>query len=183
MPDSAPAKIIILTAGHGGSDSGAVSPDGRWIEARESLKLRDAIASKLRAAGVPVITDGNPGQNAPLQDALKLLRRPNLLAVEIHFNAGPATATGVEALAMPGLAGAARRIAQVTAQTLGLILRGDGGWKPDNAGQHHRLAYCRAGGIILEICFISSRQDMDAFAAGQVALTEALAFVLSELSK
>lgn len=181
MPDA--TKIIVLTAGHGGSDPGAVSPDGKWLEAREALKLRDAIASKLRAGGVPVVTDGNPGQNAPLRDALKLLRRPNLLAVEIHFNAGPVTATGVEALAMPNRAREARRVAQVTAQALGLVLRGDGGWKPDDAGQHHRLAYCRAGGIILEICFLSNQQDMDAFAAGRQALVEALATALGELSK
>lgn len=178
------SKILILTAGHGGGDNGAVSPDGQWIEAREALKLRDAITLRLRAQGVPIITDGNPGENKPLRDALTLLRRPNLLAVEIHFNAGPPTATGVEVLALETLKAPAQAIARATATALGLKLRGgDGGWKPDTAGQHHRLAFCRAGGMILEVCFLSNPADMAAFAAKRTALIEALATTLSELSK
>ncbi|MFZ9311814.1 MAG: N-acetylmuramoyl-L-alanine amidase, partial [Arenimonas sp.] len=135
-----PQKIIILTAGHGGSDPGAASLDGRFIEAREAVALRDRVARQLREAGAPVITDGERGQNWPLREALKLIRRPGLLPLEIHFNAGPATASGVEVLAIPGLAKPSRAIARTVSESLGLPLRGDGGWRPDSAGQHHRLA-------------------------------------------
>jgi N-acetylmuramoyl-L-alanine amidase len=177
-------KILVLTAGHGGSDQGAVSPDGRWIEAREALRLRDAIAARLRATGMPVVTDGSPGENAPLRDALRLLRRAGLLAVEIHFNAAlSAAATGVEALALVAQAEKARRLAAVTAKTLSLTLRGDGGWKPDNAGQHHRLAYARAGGIVLETAFITNPEDMASYARQFVPLADALALLLTQITQ
>ena len=174
-------NILVLTAGHGGPDPGAVSPDGKWIEAQQAVRLRDAVAGSLRSVGVPVITDGNPGQNAPLTEALKLLRRPQLLAVEIHFNAGPDGATGVEALALIGVRMTAQKVAQATATALGLPLRGDGGWKPDDAGQHHRLAYCRSGGIILEVAFISNPNDLDAYQTHFSDLVEALTKTLQSL--
>lgn len=175
-------RIVVLTAGHGGADQGAVSPDGRWIEAREALNVRDAVASRLRSSGVPVVTDGNPNENQPLRDALTLLRRPNLVGVEIHFNAGPVTATGVEALALPGMKKISQALAQATASALRLKLRGEGGWKPDTAGQHHRLAFCRSGGVILEVAFISSPSDMTAYKNGFTALVEKLASTLGDLS-
>lgn len=175
-------RIVILTAGHGGNDQGAVSPDRKWIEGKEALNVRDAVAARLRSAGVPVVTDGNPNENQPLRDALALLRRPNLVAVEIHFNAGPVKATGVEALSLPGLRATAQRVAKATADALELPLRGDQGWKPDTAGQHHRLAFCRSGGVILEVAFISNSSDMNAYQRQFVALADGLATTLAELS-
>lgn len=65
-------KIIVLCAGHGGKDPGAISPDGRFKEAVEATRLRDMVADKLRAEGLPVITDGNRGQNQPLKEARKI---------------------------------------------------------------------------------------------------------------
>ncbi|MFZ9310727.1 MAG: N-acetylmuramoyl-L-alanine amidase [Arenimonas sp.] len=176
-------KIIILTAGHGGANPGAVSLDGKFIEGREAVRLRDSVAKRLRDAGAPVITDGNAGQNQPLADALKLIGRPGLLPLEIHFNAGPESATGVEVLALPGWAKASRAIARTVAETLGLPLRGDGGWKPDNAGQHHRLAWCRRGGLLLEVCFLSNPGDLLAYTANFTALCDRLAHLLDVLSK
>ena len=42
----------------------------------------------------------------------------------------------------------------------GWKLRGEIGYKPDNAGQHSRLAYAQAGGIIFEPFFISNDADL-----------------------
>lgn len=178
-----PRKIIILTAGHGGADNGAVGASGAFVEGVEAVKLRDSIARRLREAGAPVITDGNPGKNQPLAEALKLIQRPGLLPLEIHFNAGPPVATGVEVLALPGWATASRAIARTVAETLSLPLRGDGGWKPDTAGQHPRLAWCRRGGILLEVCFLSNPGDLLAYTANFTMLCDRLAHLLDVLSR
>ena len=46
------------------------------------------------------------------------------------------------------------------ADVTGWKLRGEGGYKPDNAGQHSRLAYAQHGGIIFEPFFISNDSDL-----------------------
>ena len=49
--------IITVTAGHGGRDPGAEAPTGQ-TEAALMVELRDIVASKLRAEGHTVRTDG-----------------------------------------------------------------------------------------------------------------------------
>lgn len=49
------AKTIILAAGHGGTDTGAVSPDGKHRERDQAITLVDLIAPLLRQSGHTVI--------------------------------------------------------------------------------------------------------------------------------
>lgn len=104
--------------------------------------------------------------------------------VEFHFNAGPPSATGVEALSTPRQKRLAQALAQVTAGQLRLKLRGEAGYKPDTSGQHHRLAFCRSiGGVVLELAFISNPDDMKAYLAGEASLVPLLADVLQAFAK
>src|SRR5207253_399076 len=82
------------------------------------------------------------------------------VSVEFHWNAGPLTATGVEVLCKPVHKALAQDLATAISHATGIILRGEGGWKADNSGQHHRLGFCEAGGLIVEVCFISNATDM-----------------------
>lgn len=172
-------KIILISAGHSTvppKDSGAVGCG--FTEAKEALRLRDAVAAKLRARGFDVIEDGADGVSEPLTKAIALAKRATV-AVEIHFNAGPPKATGIEVLAKPKLKTLSQKLAGAVAMATGLVLRGEKGWKPDNSGQHHRLGFCEAGGAILEVAFISNAEDMCRYNANFEAIAENLANALA----
>jgi N-acetylmuramoyl-L-alanine amidase len=156
-------KLILVSAGHSNvppRDPGAVGSG--FTEAILTVELRDAVAAEIRrtAEQHSVIEDGSDGKNDPLSKALVLARRADV-AVEFHWNASSnPSAHGVEVLSKPGKKALAQRLAVAIHNATGITLRGDLGWKPDNSGQHHRLAFCEAGGLIVEVCFISSRDDM-----------------------
>lgn len=156
--------VVLLSAGHTnikGQDRGAVG--NGFIEGELAVELRDAVAAHLREMGEhQVIEDGFDGQNDPLKKALDLAKQADL-AVEFHWNAGPPTATGVEVLSKLNRQALSQTIARVIGDATGIRLRGESGWKADNSGQHHRLAFCEAGGVIVEVCFISNPNDMSKY--------------------
>lgn len=176
-----PYKAIVLCAGHGGTDQGAAA-SGR-VEGREAVKVRDAVAALLRQRRLSVITDGGPGVNEPLTEAIRLARKTNGPRVDIHFNAGPAAATGVECLAKENQRELAQALAQAAASALNLKLRGDAGYKSASSGQHSRLAFCEAGGVVLEICFITNPADVVALDRNRQALALALAEALQNAAR
>lgn len=173
------AKQIFLSAGHGAGDPGALSVRGHK-EADLALELRDATAAALRAAGADVLEDGRREQNLPLRDALKMAREVDGPKVEIHFNAAGPAASGVEVLCHPQHRRLAQSLARAVAVELVSPLRGDFGWKPANAGQHHRLAFCEAGGLILEVCFITNEGELNTYLAKRQEIAKALASLLAD---
>ena len=90
-------------------------------------------------------------------------------------NAGPATAHGSEALAAPDDMWLAARLSRAIAQ--GLAIR-DRGAKPEGAGQHSRLAFVRAGGLIVELFFLTNRGDLTAYYDRKWLAARAVAEVL-----
>lgn len=173
------AKIFLVSAGHTnqpGQDRGAAGSG--FIEGVETVRLRDAVALRLRAAGFTVLEDGVDGVNEPLTKALALVRKADT-AIELHFNAGTRTATGVEVLAKWSRKRLAQQIAQAIKAATGLKLRGDAGYKSDTSGQHHRLAFCEKGGLIVEVAFISNAWDMDRYKRNFDAVAQGIADVLA----
>lgn len=167
---------IVITAGHSATDPGA-SAHGH-TEAALMLDLRDRVAAMLRAEGAEVITDGASGQNLPLRQAIALIQR-GALAVELHTNASsnPA-ARGVEAISLPRHKPLAQRLAGAVADTLGTRLRGAGGWIDQAQTARGRLGYVNAGGIVLEVFFISNATELGFFLADPDAVAWAIAAVL-----
>ncbi|MGE3439946.1 MAG: N-acetylmuramoyl-L-alanine amidase [Blastocatellales bacterium] len=169
-------KAVVVTAGHGGGDPGAVA--NGWNESELAVWLRDEITSILRGRMVRVITDGQRGSNKPLRDACGLAKSVDGPAAEIHFNAGPPGASGVEVLSNPELKPLAREIARAISTVTRSPLRGDLGWKNPASGQHHRLAFCEAGGLILEVCFMTEHDDLKAYLENKGAVASAIAAIL-----
>jgi len=66
---------------------------------------------------------------------------------------------------------------------MGNPLRGDKGWKPENSGQHSRLAYVSNGGIILELFFISNDAELEIWKQKKWLIGKAVAEVLAEYVK
>lgn len=158
-------KQILISAGHNNVDPGAVN--GKYKESVVAVDFRDAIyyalCSKLGKT-VKVVRDGaKDGDNQNLNTAIKLAKASDI-AIEIHLNAATSKAAhGCEALCHKDKAILAKNIcAAINDATNGVISpRGDaGGWKSASSGQHARLGFCEAGGVILELGFISNNNDL-----------------------
>ena len=171
--------LYTITAGHGGSDPGAVAADGT-TEAALMVELRDIVAHKLRANGHAVRTDGGWRKNLPLPYALTLVPG-SAAALELHTNAhtNPA-ATGVEVVSMPDRAPLARRIARRVAHVLGMRVRGDGGWIDQSQSARGRLGYVRAGGLVVEVFFLSNPADLAVYQARKWMVATAIVQALEE---
>lgn len=177
------SKIIVLTAGHSNTDPGAVNGSDR--EADLAQDMRNITASILRNDyGLTVKTDGEGKGNLPLREALKLIKGATV-AVEFHTNAaakpksGQQPATGIEALSTPKNKRWCQILSKAVADVTGWCLRGDGGYKPDNAGQHSRLAYAQHGGIVFEPFFISNDKDLALFKQRKWAICRAVATAIA----
>ena len=172
------SKIIVLTAGHSNTDPGAVNGSDR--EADIAQDIRNIVASILRDDyGLTVRTDGEGKGNMPLREAVKLIRGSDV-AVEFHTNAAAnKAATGVEALSTPKNKRWCQVLSRAVADATGCKLRGEGGFKPDNAGQHSRLAYAQAGGIVFEPFFISNDADLKLFKERKWAICRAIATAIA----
>lgn len=165
-------KSLFISAGHSASDPGAVA--NGTSEAEVVTEFRDRLAHYLSDKLV-FGTDGDVGENLPLRQAVALASRHDV-AVEFHCNAASPAATGVETLSKRGQFPFAGRICTAISDTLGIRNRGS---KPENSGQHSRLAFVSdGGGLILELFFISSPDDLRAYYHNRQALVQAVAAVL-----
>lgn len=166
-----------VTAGHGGSDPGAVA--GAVCERDLMTELRDIVAVKLRGKGAEVRTDGARWQNLPLVHALTLVPGTDW-AIDLHTNASVNhAATGVEVVAMPKDKARAQRLAQAIANVLGLRVRGDAGWIDQTATARGRLGFVRAGGMVVECFFISNPVDLAVYQERKWLVAGAIAAVLA----
>lgn len=153
--------IITLTAGHSDTDPGAVR--GAYREAEIMEDLRNRVAEQLRLRGHEVRTDGAGAYNLPLSAAINLIAG-SALAVELHTNAAESPqATGVEVVALPADEYRAQHIANAVAACLGIRLRGDKGFIDQSATHRGRLGYVVAGGLIVEVFFLSNPGDLAAY--------------------
>lgn len=168
------ARSILLSAGHSNTDPGAVAQGRR--EADIAVEFRNLVSFYLMRDGIPHDTDGKGTDNYPLGTSVRLAALHDI-AVEFHCNAGPASATGVEVLAAPGDMGLASRLSSAIAVSLGIRNRGA---KPEGSGQHSRLAFVRAGGLVVELFFLTSRADLKAYYDRKWLAARAVAQVLAD---
>lgn len=151
-------KTLLISAGHSMTDPGAVGVNG-MTEADIVLDFRDRLCDYL-ADRIVVSRDGQPGQNLPLRQACAMARRHDV-AVEFHCNAAASSrATGVETLSAPKDDVFGEHLCATIAKTLGIRNRGD---KGEGDGQHSRLAFIRAGGVIVETFFLTNLDDLAAY--------------------
>ena len=168
-----------VCAGHGGSDPGAVF--GRHKERDMMAYLRNIVTIKLQEKGHTVLNDGKNWDNLPLVAALPLIGK-SALAVELHVNAGPPTAKGVESLSLPRLKRASQRISAGIAAQLGTVVRGEAGWRPQEQSARGKLAFVNQGGIIVETFFLTNDVEREAFLSKQWLVAEAIATAMIEAS-
>ena len=152
---------FVITAGHSNTDPGAVA--GTRKEADIARDMRNMVALKLRQRGHTVATDGEGEVNKPLREAIALIKS-GAVAVEFHCNASTNShATGVESISLPKHKSLAQRISKCVSEVLGLPLRGDAGWIDQSASARGRLGFVNAGGVIVELFFLSNPDNLHAW--------------------
>ncbi|WP_212387283.1 N-acetylmuramoyl-L-alanine amidase [Acinetobacter junii] len=176
-----PLGFVAVTAGHSSSDPGAVN--GKIKESELVTNFRNAVAFYLREAGLATKTDGTNSRNDPLSSALKLIKGSSI-AVEFHMNAAASKqANGIETIALPRDKKLAQDLSAAVATALGSRLRGDNGWIDQSKSARGSLAYINAGGLIVELGFISNEAELAAFQARYWIAAKAVAKVLIEYEK
>ena len=173
--------LATITAGHSNTDPGAVN--GKVKEADLVVNFRNAVTHYLREAGLQVKTDGTGTKNDPLSAAVKLIQGSSV-AVEFHMNAATSKqANGIETIALPKDKKLAQDLSKAVADALGSRLRGDNGWIDQSKSARGRLAYVNAGGLIVELGFISNEDELARFNARYWLTAKAVAKVLIDYEK
>ena len=182
-------KIVCVTAGHsntGKIDSGAVTTVGGKLikEADMAMLLRNTILYYLQQ-DKDIITrcDGYGQTNLPLREAIKLIDGSDV-AVEVHFNSSNnKTANGVECIALPKDKTLAQNLSKAVAKVTGSRLRGIDGFITQEDSLRGKLGYINAGGLILEVSFLSNATELKAFEEKYWLIGKAVAEVLIDYVK
>lgn len=170
-------KIIAITAGHSNTDPGAVN--GRYREADLAVEFRNGVCLRLEKLGYVVLTDGTSFVNNNLNTAISLAKKADL-AIEFHLNASDnKAAKGVEVLSLDKDKTLSQLICAAISRVLDTPVRGsDKGWKSQSSGQHSRLGFCVAGGLIVESFFISNELELNKYSGRKEALYDAIVEVI-----
>lgn len=171
-------KTLFLSAGHSTKDPGAVGNGLR--EADVAVEMRNIVSFCLTQLSVPHVLDGKQLENVPLKNAIAQARK-HQIAVEFHCNAAAnPSARGVETLSGPKDMKMGAALCKAIAETLPTKNRGA---KPENSGQHARLGFVQAGGLILELFFISNAEDVDGYTYKKWLVGRKIAEVLAAAAK
>jgi N-acetylmuramoyl-L-alanine amidase len=202
--------MIILTAGHTGPNSGAQCATTQFDEGAENIWLRNRIAEILtNDYGLVVLMDDDRASlkllTKALSDDLSLteltentdltLRVPSGFdlsptddtdfVIDLHFNAhGNPQARGTETIVADDATELelrmASRLAHVTADSLEIPLRCI---KSESQTPHRRLAmlHLTPQSIILEVCFCTSPEDVEAYRKNREKLAAELAWAIAGL--
>lgn len=175
-------KTIYISAGHSNTDPGAINPMLNLREADLTRGLRNLVVEKLTWMGATVRSDGNGTDNYKRNTAIAEAAKCDGLKLDIHFNAGPETAQGVECFSDPAEKAIAQELSKAIADVLGSPLRGDAGWKGRTESQHglRGLVWLDKlrGSLLIEVCFISNPREVQFYLANIDRVAQAIADVL-----
>ena len=168
-----------ISAGHHLKDSGAVG--NGYKENELAIEFRNLVVSACLKRGLKVITDKD---TETLGEYLKRIETGSgSVVLEFHFDAGPEGANGSsvvigdDADRLDKLF--AQELLEVTTSTLGTKSRG-----VITEAQSHRgrLGLMREQGTValLEVCFISNKDDMAKFNAKKVELATKIAKIVKK---
>jgi N-acetylmuramoyl-L-alanine amidase len=170
---------IFISAGHNLQDPGA-SGNG-LVEAVEARKVRDKIISFI-SAGYTIVSDQDDWTLAKTME--NFATGEGSACLDIHFNAGPVAATGVEVIHPEKASVDEIHFAKALSKRLSDIMKiKDRGSKSETETARGRLGMMRENGInlLVEICFISNPNDVAAYKAHFDELCEACANILMQM--
>ena len=171
-------RKIIISAGHGGNDPGAVA--NGYTERDLAIEFRELLVKELLLLGVKPLIDDN--KNA-LKETLAWLTgkySSKDILLDIHWNAASSKARGTEVI-VPDNASIfennfAKNILNVFVSN-GFVNRGV---KPESQTARKRLGWMRppAENILIEMGFITNLLDINLYQNLKYKLAKELAFVI-----
>jgi N-acetylmuramoyl-L-alanine amidase len=176
--------MIYLLAGHTPKglnlDPGAVALDGTK-EADLTMELRNLTADVLRSKGFEVWEDDD--QDRLLQVLDDVISSESDVVCDIHFNAGPPTATGVEVIVPERSTETERKFAALICERFANIMNiRSRGVKSEAQTARKRIGVMRELGInlLIEVAFISNPKDIAMYHKTKAKLSVVLADILIE---
>lgn len=179
--------MIFLSAGHNpkgkNQDPGAVA-NGK-TEAELTVELRGLIAYEITHQNGSVIIDNDSER---LAEYIKRIHPGSGSVVcEIHFNAGTPSATGTESIVRVG---AKKQETDLANSINGVIHKhadlNNRGVKIENKTPHKRLGILHTGAgisVLVEICFITNKTDLDKYQKAKKAISRDIAKLLIDYDK
>lgn len=161
-------KIVCLDAGHGGSDVGATSTDGKRFEKDDNLRLTLEVRNQLERMGVKVVLTRDSDTYISLKDRCKTANKKRAdLFVALHRNSS-AKGTGVEAWISRneknGEKKLSKKLLKSICQLTGQENRGvKQGYRNRSANNYYINANTNMPSVLLEVGFISNENDNQIF--------------------
>ena len=173
---------IYLIAGHNGSGTGA---NGFIDEGKETIILRYLIAKNLYDMGIVVIKDDNL---TPLTKVVQWLRNQITkkdICIDIHFNASTnKLANGSEVFIPTKNTSDEVQLANMFRESLSKVFK-DRGVSLESKSYHGKIAMLSGFdccNILLEVCFVTNKTDVDAYNSHKIELAYEIALDILEYS-
>ena len=173
-------RRVFLIAGHNGARTGA---NGFIDEGKETIILRDLIAKNLYEMGIVVIKDDNL---TPLTKAVQWLRNQITkkdVCIDIHFNASTNnSANGSEVFIPTKNTSDEVELANMFRESLSKFFK-DRGVSLESKSYHGKIAMLSGFdccNVLLEVCFVSNKNDADTYNLHKIELAYELALDILE---
>ena len=154
-------RRVFLIAGHNGHGTGA---NGFIDEGKETIILRDFIAYNLKNMGIVAVKDDNL---TPLTRVVQWLRNQiskKDICIDIHFNASTnPNANGSEVFVPTKNTSDEVALADMLRESLSKVFK-DRGVSLESKSYHGKIAMLSGFdccNVLLEICFVSNRADVE----------------------
>ena len=174
-------RKIIISAGHGGSDPGAVA--NGYTERDLAIEFRELLVKELLLLGVkPLIDDNKNALVQTLQWLKGVLKSDKTVCIDIHWNAAIPKARGTEIIIpdKPSLfeSSFAKEILDVFVSN-GFTSRGV---KTESQTARKRLGWMRpsAENILIEMAFLTNTLDLELYKMVKYKLAKELAVVIKK---
>lgn len=171
--------LILFDYGHGGKDPGATYK-GR-LEASDVLRLGQAVAKRLRAAGIVIDETRTSNVWVSLEQRVQMERKkPYDLFLSFHRNAfKPEVGTGAEVYVYETANAKSKPLATKIQQALVKVGFRDRGVKE---AEFYVLKHTKAPALLLEVGFIDNSADNTLFDAKFDAIVEGIANAVLEVA-
>lgn len=172
-------KKYVISSGHGKYVRGAHGYIDEVDEARRVVnRVHQILKEKYDGEGYTFHDNTSKSQSVNLKTITAFHNsKERAIDISVHFNAASATATGVEVLHHGSHGAIASKLSKAMSKALGLVDRGQKIRK-----DLYVLKNTNRTALLLEVCFVSSKKDADAYIRNFEKLCQAIAkFVAAQL--